>query len=101
MPDPDAASPLCQRLARQSASNFYFSFLLLPREKRRAMCALYAYLRHVDDLADDEVHDLVARQKALEALRGALMNRGNKQNQKHPIVPALAETVARYQIPTE
>ncbi|HEY2827563.1 MAG TPA: squalene/phytoene synthase family protein, partial [Pirellulales bacterium] len=62
----------CQRLARQSASNFYFSFLLLPREKRRAMCALYAYLRHVDDLADDERGDVAARRAALEELRGAL-----------------------------
>ena len=91
----------CQRLARQSASNFYFSFLLLSREKRRAMCALYAYLRHVDDLADDEGHDYAARQKALESLRGALVDQTHAEHKTHPILPALADTVARYQIPLE
>jgi phytoene synthase len=91
----------CQRLARQSASNFYFSFLLLAREKRRAMCALYAYLRHVDDLADDEGHDLATRQKALESLRSALVDQAHAGHKTHPILPALADTVMRYQIPLD
>src|ERR1700753_1687360 len=59
----------CQRMARRSASNFYFSFLLLPREKRRAMCALYAYLRHADDLGDDENQSIDVRRMAIERLR--------------------------------
>lgn len=65
------------------------------------MCALYAYLRHVDDLADDEGHDPAARQCALEALRGALVDRADSQNKTHPILPALIDTVARYHIPLQ
>ena len=48
----EASYRQCQRLTRRTARNFYYSFLVLPREKRRAMCALYAFLRHTDDLSD-------------------------------------------------
>jgi phytoene synthase len=91
----------CQQLARRSASNFYISFMLLPREKRRAMCALYAYLRHVDDLADDDGRDVATRRAALEELRGALDEQPAGSNIINPILPALADTVARYRIPVE
>ena len=42
----------CRQIAKQSGSNFYRSFYLLRRPKRRAMWALYAFLRHTDDLSD-------------------------------------------------
>ncbi|MBM3892155.1 MAG: hypothetical protein FJ388_23825, partial [Verrucomicrobia bacterium] len=42
----------CQRVARQRAKNFYYSFYALPREKRDAMCTLYAFFRFCDDLSD-------------------------------------------------
>src|SRR4051794_5228987 len=60
---------LCQRLARRSASNFNFSFLLLPPQKRKGMWALYAFLRQVDDLADDDTRDANSRRQALQTLR--------------------------------
>jgi 15-cis-phytoene synthase len=90
----------CQRLARKSASNFYFSFLLLSREKRQAMCALYAYLRQVDDLADDDRSSIANRRAALETLRAAVSAPSPKP-EVNPILPALADTVARYSIPSE
>lgn len=94
----DSSYALCQRLARKSASNFYFSFALLPREKRRSMCALYAYLRQVDDLGDDESRDLAARRQSLaqyrERLAAALSGRSTD-----PVLLALADTAARHQIP--
>lgn len=43
----------CAALSRREARNFYYSFLLLPPALRRSMCALYAFLRHTDDLADE------------------------------------------------
>ena len=43
----------CRGMNRRAGSNFRAGFLLLPREKRRAMEALYAFMRHTDDLADD------------------------------------------------
>jgi 15-cis-phytoene synthase len=96
----DASYALCQRLARRSASNFYFSFLLLPREKRRAMCALYAYLRHVDDLADNNGRDTADRRAALETLRAAV-SETSPRLEINPILPALADTMSRHSIPTE
>ena len=48
----EASYAACRRLSRQAGSNFPAAFLLLPREKRRAMDALYAFMRHSDDLVD-------------------------------------------------
>ena len=44
----------CEGGARSQAKNFYYSFLLLSRPQRRAMCAVYAFMRYCDDLSDDE-----------------------------------------------
>ena len=56
LPAPDLAQSYawCQRVARKQARNFYYSFLLLPRERRAAMCAVYAFMRYCDDLSDSE-----------------------------------------------
>ena len=67
----------CRRMSCRAGSNFHVGFLLLPREKRRAMEALYAFMRHTDDLADDiKPRPLVAptdlRRDAIEAWRTAL-----------------------------
>jgi phytoene synthase len=53
----------CQQKAAQSGSSFYYSFLFLPAERRRAITALYAFCREVDDIADDVVDVGVARTK--------------------------------------
>ena len=45
----------CQRLARGRAKNFYVAFRTLPREKRRAIYAAYAYCRLCDDIADGDM----------------------------------------------
>jgi phytoene synthase len=44
----------CCRLARRAAKNFYYAFWTLPRDKRRSMCALYAFFRRTDDLGDED-----------------------------------------------
>ncbi|MBC7204113.1 MAG: presqualene diphosphate synthase HpnD [Pusillimonas sp.] len=53
----------CQNKVAQSGSSFYYSFLFLPTEKRRAITALYAFCREVDDVVDDCTDVGVARQK--------------------------------------
>ena len=50
----------CQQKAAASGSSFYYSFLFLPPERRRAITALYAFCREVDDVVD-EVHDTGCR----------------------------------------
>ena len=44
----------CRRVARAAARNFYYGFALLPSEKRDALCALYAFMRHADDISDSK-----------------------------------------------
>ena len=44
----------CEAIARREAKNFYYAFRALPKQKRAAICAVYAFMRHADDLADDE-----------------------------------------------
>ena len=55
MSDPvEQAYAACEAIARHEAKNFYYAFLALPKQKRAAVCAVYAFMRHADDLADDE-----------------------------------------------
>jgi phytoene synthase len=89
----------CQAIARRAAGNFFYSFLLLPREKRRAMCALYAFLRHTDDLGDSAEPVETRRAQLLawrESLAAACAGRSDGS-----ILPALVDTAARYHIPHE
>src|SRR5580700_10509916 len=89
---------LCGRIARKTGKNFYYSFLVMPREKRAAMCAIYAFMRRSDDIADGTANPALA----LEGLRqwrsqvDAALNGGAPTD---PILPALADTVRAYKIP--
>ena len=44
----------CREIAKSRAKNFYYSFIVLPAERRRAMCAVYAFMRYCDDIVDEE-----------------------------------------------
>ncbi|MGH7487758.1 MAG: phytoene/squalene synthase family protein [Bryobacteraceae bacterium] len=87
----------CARIARHRARNFYYSFVLLPAPQRKAMCAIYAFMRYCDDLSDGEgPSDRAAaiarwRQDLDAALAGSPGS--------HPIWPAFRDAVDRYQIP--
>jgi phytoene synthase len=89
----------CERLARREAGNFYHAFRLLPTGQRRAMCALYAFLRIADDIGDGErtvsekTAALASWQRSLEfALAGRY---------SHALHPALHHTVSVHGIPLE
>ena len=88
----------CCRLSKREAKNFYFAFLLLPPARRKAMCALYAFMRHTDDLAD-EPGEPDAKRKALEAWRSELDRVLDGNPGSWPGLEALADTVARFAIP--
>ncbi|WP_435016022.1 phytoene/squalene synthase family protein [Tundrisphaera sp. TA3] len=95
-----ASYDFCRRLSRREARNFYGSFLLLPADRRRAMCALYAFLRRTDDLAD--APGLVAdRAASLIAWRAGLIDAlaGGRPADGWPGWPALADSVRAYGIP--
>jgi phytoene synthase len=50
----DAAYAVCRAIAKREAKNFYYAFVALPVPRRNAICAIYAFMRQADDLADDE-----------------------------------------------
>ncbi len=87
----------CRRIARTEARNFYYGFLLLPPAKRDALCALYAFMRHVDDVSDSlggaEKPERLADWRA--RLDCALAG----DYPANPIWPAFHHTVTRYGIP--
>jgi len=84
-------------VARKRARNFYYSFVLLPREQSDAMCAIYAFMRYCDDLSDEPG----ASREAMERWRGALGDALAGKFDKYPAWPAFYDTVQRYRIPHE
>jgi 15-cis-phytoene synthase len=83
------------QISRTRAKNFYYSFLLLPEAKRRAMCAIYAFMRECDDRSD-EAGSVEAKRAAIEEWRAQLDARAVDS---HPVWPAFFDTVDRYRIP--
>jgi squalene synthase HpnC len=96
----------CHRIARSSHSNFYYAFFLLPRRRRDALAALYAFMRLVDDVAD-EGNDLATKQRGLAKWRAALdgaVNANGGAAASTPsgaaaVLPALVDTMRRYNMP--
>ncbi|MCW5978238.1 MAG: phytoene/squalene synthase family protein [Bryobacteraceae bacterium] len=89
----------CVRIARARARNFYYSFLLLDQQRRRSICALYAFNRECDDLSDERGHDRAAARQALSGWREQLEAALHGDCGAHPIWPAFHDTVTRYAIP--
>jgi phytoene synthase len=89
----------CQQKAAASGSSFYYSFLFLPRPKRLAITALYAFCREVDDVADECSDINIARTK-LAWWRSEVGNlyAGNPQ---HPVTQALQDAVRDYNLAEE
>src|SRR5205814_5219421 len=89
----------CQAKAAQSGSSFYYSFLFLPPERRRAITAVYAFCREVDDVVD-EVHEAEVARVKLAWWRQEIdhLFAGRPQ---HPVTHALAPVIARFALPRE
>jgi phytoene synthase len=88
----------CERLARREAGNFYHAFRFLPTGQRRAMCALYAFLRVADDLTDapgaaDKRGPLEAWRKRLDLALAGIYS--------HRLHAAVHHAVATFGIPRE
>ena len=89
----------CQQKAAASGSSFYYSFLFLPPERRRAITALYAFCREVDDVVD-ETEDLQLAATKLAWWRAEVANFAAGKAQ-HPVTKALAPFQERFSISVE
>jgi phytoene synthase len=93
----EASYEWCTQVARTQAKNFYYSFLLLSPPQRRAMCAIYAFMRYCDDLSDDEgIRDRAA---AIAQWRADLESALGRSAPGHPLWPAFVDAVERFRIP--
>jgi phytoene synthase len=90
-----ASYAYCRQVTRTQARNFYYSFVLLSRERRDALCAVYAFMRHCDDLSDEPG----ANRQSLDQWRALLDQTLEHASFGHPGLPALYDTVSRYRIP--
>ncbi len=116
--DLDASRAHCRRVARRAARNFYYGFFPLFREQHNAMCAVYAFARHSDDIADEESgfvgrppraaagppagfgsDSVSARRDALQRWRKATEAALTGTYGDNPILPALHEAIQRFKIP--
>ena len=97
MIDVERSYEYCRRVARSRAKNFYYSFLLLSAPQRKAMCAIYAFMRYCDDLSDEPG----ASRDAMERWRCELEEALQGRFSAHPVWPAFHHTVSRFGIPHE
>jgi phytoene synthase len=99
----------CEETTRRAAANFYYGIRLLPRDKREAMSAVYAFARRVDDIGDEQ-GEAAAKLEALAAERAMLVNVAAQSNGNHngngtwpsdPVAVALADAATRFNLPVE
>src|SRR5699024_8824758 len=87
----------CQDKAAGSGSSFYYAFLFMPPERRRAITALYAFCREVDDVVDETTEISVARMK-LAWWRSQIEELFETGHASHPVMQALAPHLTAFGI---
>ena len=93
------AYSVCKGITRRAAKNFYYAFLVLPRRKREALCAVYAFMRLCDDITDDPRLSLADRRQKLDIWLDALHRAQQGQPTDDAILLALTDAQRRYSIP--
>lgn len=95
------AYSVCRGIARRSAKNFYYGFIVLPSDKRNAFCAVYAFMRHADDISDGpESSSQEKRQRLTEWLDAAKAVFAGKSTDD-PVLMAVADSQKNFKIPID
>jgi len=98
-PAMDRAYAACRAIARREAKNFYYAFVALPAPRRNAICAIYAFMRKADDLADDETLPRDERQRRLNAWLDQWHAFCAGGDSCDPLFFAVLDATARFKIP--
>jgi 15-cis-phytoene synthase len=97
----EQAYAICRQIARSEAKNFYYAFVALPKAKRNAICAVYAFMRHADDLSDDETKSREERRISLDDWLSSWHIASQGGTTDNPVFIALRDAQARFHIATE
>ena len=95
----DMAYSVCRSIARSAAKNFYYGFVVLPRRKRNALSAVYAFMRRCDDIADDNTLSPDDRHNKLAEWLDKVHRALAAQPTDDPVLLALTDAQRAYQIP--
>src|SRR5436190_16086311 len=93
------AYSVCRGIARSQAKNFYYGFLVLPKRKRQALCAVYAFMRHCDDISDDPSLPASERRQRLETWVDSFHSAQAGYPTDDPVLIALTDAQRRFHIP--
>ena len=96
-----AAYGVCRHIARSAARNFYYGFLALPARKRNSLSAVYAFMRHADDISDDPSIPVEQRREKLTEWMNALRRVVEGERTDDPVLMALADTQKTFDIPLD
>jgi phytoene synthase len=96
-----AAYSVCRHIARSSAKNFYYGFLVLPARKRNALSAVYAFMRRADDISDDPSVPPEQRREKLADWINGLRRVVEGERTDDPVLMALADTQKTFNIPLD
>lgn len=92
------AYSVCRGITRSNAKNFYYAFLVLPRQKRQALCAVYAFMRRCDDITDDAALPARERREKLGVWMDAFHRALGGEPTDDPILLALTDAQQRFNI---
>jgi phytoene synthase len=95
----DVAYSVCRHIARSAAKNFYYGFVVLPRRKRNALSAVYAFMRRCDDISDDGTLSFHERRNKLADWLDAVHRALAGEPTDDAVLLALTDAQRRYQIP--
>jgi 15-cis-phytoene synthase len=93
------AYTVCREIAKREAKNFYYAFRVLPQHKSNAMCAIYAFMRRADDIADDESMPVEQRRTVMAQWTESWRASRCGAPTDDPVFLALNDTQRRFEIP--
>ena len=95
----DQAYDLCRNIAKREAKNFYYAFIALPAARKNAICAIYAFMRKADDLADDESLTHEQRKQQLDTWLANWRAASTGGSTSDPVFIATRDATQRFNIP--
>jgi 15-cis-phytoene synthase len=93
------AYAVCREIAQREAKNFYYAFRVLSEHKRNAMCAVYAFMRRADDIADNEAMPIAERREVMARWVESWRAARRSGISTDPVFVALNDTQKRFAIP--